>query len=471
MTDVLKVIQDIVDEDAIGQHWRLDSQTLGTVSNEGKHMDQRMSVVVNRYDARSMDGQHRSCEPGSENDMALLTERLRRWPKDTDPGLWRVRVLVSLHCLPSFSTIESEILKDGLEEESYWAVQNRLLACPELASSLILPPSGRMWIGIESPSRAKVEKLCFNLSTVCQPLEVSLVPVEERVAWLDWHPIRSRLMSPSWARLEKRSKLANMDIDSNVIKYSGDLAFVLDAEIETKILICVVPRLPVATEGDASWSMNGDERKKQRKKCLPQLLHPKAVGEPKEAAEIAPRLDPNVWWQPGRRQELETVGHGRYRFSKKRRDEYIPPFAVCSVPVDALDSLDVEPNLTELNMFVEGMATESNGLDFPAPSREFIRWSYEHYVAAPIEIGSKVEVDLKPGTVRGVIVDVHFEQAVVRLNDAEMIHVEVKCIRRFFEVGDAVKVVNASNYNREGWVIKVEDDNVSVLDRQLMEEV
>jgi hypothetical protein len=125
----------------------------------------------------------------------------------------------------------------------------------------------------------------------------------------------------------------------------------------------------------------------------------------------------------------------------------------------------------ELNLFVEGMAMESNQLDFPGPTQEFLRWTYEYYVAASIEIGSRVEVDLKPGTVRGVIEDVHFERAVVCLNDAEVIQVEVECIRRFYEVGDTVKVVNTSNYNRKGWVVNVEDDNVTVFDRKLKEEV
>ncbi|KAF8341950.1 hypothetical protein F5887DRAFT_1076332 [Amanita rubescens] len=423
-----------------------------TFSHHGQGMDHRLADVINRYEARSADGDHCSGKSGSENEMAPLAERLRQWPKDTDPGLWRVRIL------------------DGSEKESYWAVQNRLLARPKLASSLILPPSGRMWIGIESPSRANVEELCFNLSTVHHPLEISLVPVEERVAWLDWHPTRSLPMSPSWVRLRKRSKLENMDIESGVMKYTGDLAFVLDAQTPcaSQIILCLVPRLPVAIEGGASGYT------KKRRRRLPRLLHPKAIGGVKEALEIA-GLDPNIWWQPGRRHELEIVEDKLdtivYRFAKDRRgDRYMPPFAVFPVPVEALCSADATPRLTELKMFFEGMAIESNKLDFPAPSREFIRWTYERYVAAPIEIGNRVEVNLKPGTVRGVIVDVLFGQVVVHLDDAEEIQVEVEHVRRRYEVSDAVKVITGSNYNCEGWVVNVEDDNVAVFDRELKEE-
>jgi len=434
---------------------------LGTSTNDGLPWDDRMTAVINRYEAPEAD-KHGRGEYGFENkEMDILSERFMRMPMKIDPCFWRVRVQVRLDCSDANWNTEPCATKDGSEEDSFWALQDRLRVNPGLAHAIVLPSGGQMWIGVESKSQANVEELCQNLSTFRHPLDISLVPIKERVAWLGWDRKSRRLTAPSWARLQKRSKLAGLDLDSNLIKYAGNLAFVLETKSESKVVICLIPRLLVSTEGD-------------KKKRLPRLLHPKAIGDPKEAAEIAPRMDPNVWWKPGRREGLVMVGDGLYRFSKDRRgdDEYKPPFAVFTVLVEALRTSGVVPRLSELNLFGEGMAVESNGLDFPTPSREFIQWTFEHFIAAPVEIGNKVEVDLKPGTLRGVIVDVQFEEAVVRLSStAKEIKVEAERVRHFYEVGDAVKVVKGSNIDREGWVLKMEDDQLAVFDRILKEEV
>ncbi|KAF8318845.1 hypothetical protein F5887DRAFT_1166918 [Amanita rubescens] len=381
--------------------------SLTTPVGDGLTLDDRMTSIINRYEAAA-DAQDRR-EPGFENEeVAALAERFQRIPTDSDPFFWRVRV------------------QDGSEEETFWTLQDRLRALPGLAYAIVLPPRGRMWIGVESISRTNVEELCKNLSTIRHPLEILLVPVNERVA-----------------------------------------------ESESTVVICLVPRLLVKNGIHASGDMNEDERKRPRRKRLPRLLHPKAIGDHTEIMEIAPRMDPNVWWQPGSRQELILVEDGIYRFAKERKgdNQYIPPFALFKVPAEALCSSGVTPRLRELKLFVEGMAIGSNLLDFPAPSREFIRWTYERYVAFPVEIGNRVEVDLKPGKVWGTIVDVRFDEVVVRTNDMRKeIQVDTDCLRRFYEIGDAVKVVQGSDVDREGWIVNVEDDELAVFNSALKEE-
>ena len=351
-----------------------------------------------------------------------------------------------------------------MEQESFWALQDRLWARPQLALSVILPPPGRMWIVVESRSRANVAELCFNLSMFPHPLDISLVPVEERTSLLNWKPTPPQLKSPSWARLQRPSVLKSLDVDRNLIKYSGDLAFVLEAERGSKALICLVPRLLITIGGD---------EKKRRRSLLPRLLHPKAIGEPEEAMDIAYLMDPNIWWCPNRRYELESVERGTYLLANtENQDEFMPPFAIFSVPLEALHVAGVAPRLSELNLFAEGMAVGAARWDFLAPSLEFIRWTFEYYVAAPVEIGHKVEVDLKPGMVRGVVKDVEFEDVVVRIqDDTEVIQVDARCVRRFYQVGDTVKVVKSSNIDREGWVLDIKDDAIDVFDRIAKEEV
>ena len=321
-----------------------------------------------------------------------------------------------------------------------------------------------MWIAIESSSEANVAELCFNLSMFLHPLDISLVPIEERTATLNGKPTLPHLGSPSWAWLQTPSVLQSLDVERNLIKSSGDLAFVLEAESGSKAVICLVPRLLITVGGDG---------KKRRKNWLPRLLHPKAIGKPEEAMDMAHLIDPNIWWCPNRRFELESVERGIYLLANtENRDEFMPPFAIFSVPLEALHVIGVAPRLSELSLFTQGMAVGAAQLDFLAPSPEFVRWTYEHYVAAPVEIGDKVEADLKPGMVRGVVEDVQFEEVVVRIqDDTEVIQVDAQCVRRFYQVGDTVKVVKSSNIDREGWVLDTKDDVVHVFDRIAKEEV
>ena len=46
-------------------------------------------------------------------------------------------------------------------------------------------------------------------------------------------------------------------------------------------------------------------------------------------------------------------------------------------------------------------------------------------MAAPLEIGNNVEVNMKPGWVRGVIEDIQFENVVVQVKDLQVDDIEV----------------------------------------------
>lgn len=288
--------------------------------------------------------------------------------------------------------------------------------------------------------------------------------IEDRVAWLNWQPKMPRVESPSWTRIQQLSALKHLDADKKLFKYAGDLALVIQVENGSKAFICLVPRLPVTVEEDG---------KKRQKRRLPRLLHPKAIGEPEGAVDIGHPMDPNMWWRPNRPHELESLEPGIYRLLNVRNpDDLSPPFAIFSVPLGALNTAVVVPRLSELSLFTQGMLVGAAELDFISPSREFIRWTYERHVAAPVEIGHKVEADLKPGMVRGVVEDIQIEEIVVHINNTEdVISVDSQGVRRFYEAGDAVKVINSSHINREGWVLDMKEDIVDVFDRLAKEEV
>jgi hypothetical protein len=240
-------------------------------------------------------------------------------------------------------------------------MHNRLLACPRLAVSLVFPPSGRRWIAVESASHQNVVELCINLSTIHHPLEIELVLVEDRVAWLDWLPLKTFL--PQWVQIKWSSKLQQLDADPDLLKYAGDLAWVKGDE-NYEATICLIPCLCVKVER---------EGKKPRTKRLPWLYHPKAIGEQEETANFACQMDPKVWWHPDHPHELESVGPGIHQLAKvKNTDDLCLLFTIFDVPVDLLQTTDVAPTLNELRVFSEGMAVGRAELGFKAPSMDFI---------------------------------------------------------------------------------------------------
>lgn len=306
------------------------------------------------------------------------------------------------------------------------------------------------------------------------------MPVEERTKWLN-RSITEPLEVYTWVRLKRASELRAIQrekgFDKKIVKYANNLALVLQLHPKTRAeaFICMVPLLLV----DIS---HNTEQEPKRRRRLPRLLHPLALGDPKEAREIAHLLNPDVWWQPRRRYNLEMISEPdkirTYQLAstttKKRfksSDNYALPFATAVVPIGALQIEGVVPRLSEIHLFAEGMVIGQQQLRFPAPPPYVMRWTYEYYLAAPVEIGHKVEAFTESFELRGNVVDICFENLIVRSENGVEVTVHAHEIRRFYEVGDTVKVVKCSNINREGWVISIRDDHVNVFDRQKKEEV
>ena len=246
-------------------------------------------------------------------------------------------------------------------------------------------------------------ELCINLSTIHHPLEIELVPVEDCVAWLDWQPTMTSL--PQWVWIKGSSKLQQLDADPDLLKYVGDLAWVKgDENYEATICLILCLHVKVEREGKKPWI-----------KRLPWLCHPKAIGEWEETANFTRQMDPEVWWCPDHPHKQESLGPGIHWLAKvKNADDLCLPFAIFDVPVDLLQTTDVAPTLNELRVFSEGMAVGRAELGFKAPSTECIQWTYEYHMAAPLEHGHKVEVQMTHrGLLHGVIEDTMFEHFTV----------------------------------------------------------
>lgn len=359
---------------------------------------------------------------------------------------------------------------------------------PVTTVSVVLPPGSRRWIGIESSSREQVEELCQNLSTFSYPLDIHYIPVDKRLDWLRGNHTTPTITPNSWVRLKRRAELRGLlendaNFDKRFLKYANDLGYVHQRLTDSLVTICLVPRLlvPIMSE-DAGHEQDGEGQKfRRKKKRCPRLLHPQLLAHPKETATMDNSLDPDLWWDPKSPYDLEPIlpGVRVYQLAKhkskkcvKGGDDYFLPFTYYAIPPSALRIQDVNPRISELKLFGLGMAIGEQQLRFPSPHPDFLRWSYENHVAAPVEVGQKVEIKLDAGIVRGVTVNISMDHALVRMDGTEVVmDVDARCIRRFYEVGNTVKVVISSNRNREGWVVDERGDEIIVFDHHRKEQV
>ena len=343
-----------------------------------------------------------------------------------------------------------------------------------------MPPASRQWICVESTSREYVEELCQNLSTFPHPLQILPVPIDERLQWLGCRETTPTIKAGTWIRVKKRHELIELlreepkKVDKGLVKYANDLGYVQRVFSDSLLAICLVPRLLVQIESDLVDDENGKIRR--RKKRCPRLLHPNLLRGPKDAVHVVDCLDPSVWWNPKTLYDMEPIvrGRGVYQLAKpnskktvKGGDNFLPPFAYYAVWNRSVCSVGVVPTINELKLFGEGMTVGAKQLQFPSPDLELIRWSFDNHVAAPVEIGQKVEIKLDARMMRGVIVDIQFNNVVVEVNDTEdKIEVDTKCVRRFYDVGDSVMVVKPCKLEREGWVVDVCDDKLEIFDHE-----
>ncbi|KAF8320244.1 hypothetical protein F5887DRAFT_1087885 [Amanita rubescens] len=441
--------------------------SVARASNDRMRQDCRLEEVINRYDAQiavpqdeNQDGSRDDSDFWNDN-ITSIADGVTRMPSDDDPPLWRVRV------------------RDGTEEESFFLLNERLQAWPRLALTVFLPPGGQKWICVESACREYVEKLCIDLSTFTHPLQIFFVPVEERLTWLKWQHRGRRITVPAWGRLKRRSELKELlskdnKMDERILKYANDLVYI-DGMTESTVFLCMVPRLPVPI-------LKGEDNSNTRKKYkrMQRLLQP-LLGDPvlaRQAPPAAHMMDPTVWWHPNIRYDLEVINMPLYRLTKpdshgwrpvKGGDDFLLPFAFFEVPHAVLKSETAVPELNELKIFAEGMTIGGQILQFVNRDPSFMRWTYENHVAACVEIGQKVEANVEGVMKRGIIDDIFLDEVILCINNTEQVGIDARWVRRFYEVGDKVKVAKASNLNREGWVVSIREGEIEVFDRDAKE--
>jgi hypothetical protein len=146
------------------------------------------------------------------------------------------------------------------------------VGCPRLALSVFLLSGCRQWIAIETSSIKNVYDLCFNVFTIRHPLEISLIPVEDQITSLQWGPTPPRVKPTSWVRLKGLSVLKESNVEKNLWKYAGDLAFVLDMPSASTARLCLVPQLSIRMEGVGQKKTKNTKANGCLDCCIPRQL-------------------------------------------------------------------------------------------------------------------------------------------------------------------------------------------------------
>ncbi|KAM6499048.1 hypothetical protein JOM56_004556 [Amanita muscaria] len=365
-------------------------------------------------------------------------DNIIRMPAARDPPMWRVRV------------------HESDQTHALWVIHDRLEKTPHLAISASSSPHNRGWIAIESTSIAAVEKLCQTVSAIPQPPRIEFVSPDERIECLRVPNNRPHTDCPGWARVKSRAVLHQLGVDERLAKFSKDLVLVHNAASYPLVDLFVIPRLPVRL---------GPSSKKTR---VPRLLLPLLFQQvyQKTYADLYPR---NIFWYPdkaGLVLEKQTGGIAQLR-GLRVTESFLPPFCVfCDIPIEALN-FNIKATYSELQIFSEGFESVSNhSFKMTVSTKEFMQLSWEKHVRAPLEVGHRIRASIQQQQIEATVVEVSYNHVVVNDNASTVQYtLPSDEAKRIFITGDTVKVyVSPSYHGRQGWVLCVQDEDVTVVD-------
>lgn len=266
----------------------------------------------------------------------------------------------------------------------------------------------------------------------------SLIPLEEMAPLLKMKKKDVQLTVGMWVRFKRG-------------KHTGDLAQVVDVDQMTSGIVAVkfLPRIDLTP------------KEKRRDK-----LSGKALG-----ANVRPPARPfqmdEVRKIYGRGAVKTGTSANTYFFDT---DEYIDGFCYKDFKVNFLQTEDTKPTLEEISRFTGDEANPSK-IDLSA-----IMDANKTTTASGLVPGDRVEVHEGEQTgLYGLIQTVTPDVITVKAEGGEIhgqtIEVPTRSVRKRFEVGEHVTVINGKNADTSGMVVEVQGDVVTLMSDQGEREV
>jgi len=280
-----------------------------------------------------------------------------------------------------------------------------------------------------------------------------LVPIQEMPDLLRVKQQSLELLPGAYVRIKTKSS-----------KYAGDLAQVDNVDEDgTYARLRLVPRIDYSGRQDTIVTPDG----KRIKKALPLSFRPPArLFSEAEAAYATISKFSNRSQSPGGRNMVKR-GHTITFNGEEFEDGYL----VKEFRIAALVTKDVNPTLEEITKFAAG-TDDSGGIDLSSLAAGIKAASK----MSTFEAGDIVEVfEGEQAGVHGVVESVTNDIATIISSysglKGQKLEAPVRSLRKRFKSGDHVKVTNGRYKDDTGMVVRVVDDQVTILSDMSMKEV
>jgi len=292
-------------------------------------------------------------------------------------------------------------------------------------------------IFLEAQSAGQVTQAIHGIMGVFMGTPPALVPIEEMAPLLKIKKKDVQLSHGMWVRFKRG-------------KHTGDLAQVVDVDQITSGIagIKFLPRIDLTPKEKRRDRLTG--------KSLGASVRPPA--RPFQIDEIR-----KIY---GRGAAKQGAGAGAVIFDN---DEYINGFCFKDFKVNFLQTEDIKPTLEEISLFTAD--EDDSKLDLSA-----IMDANKMTTASGLVPGDRVEVHEGEQTgLYGSVETVTSEIVAIKAEGGDVhgqtIEVPSRSVRKRFEVGEHVTVINGKNTETSGMVVEVQGDVITLMSDQGEREV
>lgn len=310
------------------------------------------------------------------------------------------------------------------------------------------------YIYIEARSESHVRNAIVGLIGIYlgTPGGVFLVDIEEMPDLLRTKQKKVEVLPGGWVRIKRG-------------KYAGDLAQIVDiSENGEDLVLKFIPRIDL-TPKDNSLKMGSDGKKRKKGGGAALAFRPpQRMFNPEEIAKIYGN------------KEVSKRSGGTLTF---KGDTYKDGYLEKDVKQNALILENVTPSLDELTQFLGESGTKGVNADGSA-GFDLSHMAEIARKAAKLILQPGDHVEVFEGDQRGIYGSIDSIQndvvimtphAELHLPGATKVEVQARSVRKRFRAGDHVKVMNGSNVDETGLVVKVKDDVVTFLSDLSLSEV
>ena len=377
----------------------------------------------NRYSRKYASSQ---LSAGNQFSDTIMQQQLL--PGVNDPNLWTVKCKIG-----------EEKQTALLLMRKYIAYQNKSDKQPLQIKSVIVREGIKGYIYIEAFKQTHVKAAIEDVSNLRLGVwKQEMVPTKEMPDVLKVVKDSVKLKPGTWVRLKKTI-------------YKDDLAQVESVDTaQNQVTLKLVPRIDYNHRRGHKLIDNSDEQNKMKRKTRPpqRLFDPEAIS----------KINGNYF------KDKEMPDYWIFEFNRYNHKGFL----VKNFPLSAIIAEGVNPTLKELEKFEE----TPEGVDSQTAellSKTALNKSHNFVPGDVVEVCSGELVHLN-----GVIIGIDGDKIRMMPNHEDLkspIEFLAAELRKYFKVGDHVKVIGGRNEGETGLIVRVEENKAIIISDLTMEEL